>query len=147
MGNYEQSTVIGSGTVPSLYQGPTHGIADGTFPMPTQRDSLRTRRADRVAVANCEDFSVNIGLLSAAVTVATSATPLPAVSLEFRRALVVHNNSSVTVFLGDSSVTTANGFPLLAGEKMAFDIQGNQNVVVYGIVDSATADVRVMELA
>ena len=59
---------------------------------------------------------------------------------------MIHNAGSVDIFLGGSNVTTTNGMPLAAGEKIAFDIQGNPNVVVYAICATAS-DVRIMELA
>lgn len=146
MGNYEYATVIGSGTVPSILSGPTHGLSNDTYPMPTRNDSLRTRRGDGVVVVNPEDFSVNVGLSTENIAVATSAVALPVNPLEYRRALVVHNEGDVDVFLGSSAVTTANGLTLAAGEKIAFDIQGNPNVHIYAIC-ATSADVRIMELA
>lgn len=147
MGNYEYATTIGSGTIPHVSDGPHHGITPGTFPVPNQRDALRTRRGEGTIVLNPEDFSVSIGLRSSAVSVTTSATPLPTTPLEFRRALVIHNSGSSTVFLGGSIVTAATGLPLLAGEKISFDIQNNQNVEVFAIVSTGTVEVRIMELS
>jgi hypothetical protein len=144
--NKQHYVTIGSGTTPHVGYGPAHAFTLGTFPGAHSKVDLRTRVGDGAVVLNPEDFSVSIGLLSSAVTVGTVATPLPANPLEYRRALVVHNNGSNTVFLGDSTVTTNNGMPLAAGEKIAFDIQNNPNVVVYAIAGSNT-DVRIMELA
>ena len=146
MGNYEYATTIGSGTIPHVATGPHHGITEGTFPVPDQRHALRSRRGDGSILLNPEDLSVSIGLRSSVVSVTTAATPLPAIPLEFRRALVIHNSGSSTVFLGGSIVTTVAGLPLLAGEKIAFDIQNNQNVEVYAI-STGTVEVRIMELA
>lgn len=146
MGNYEYATAIGSGTTPFIQNGPIHNFADGAYPVPDQRSALKSRRGDGAVILNPEDFSINIGLTTEAITVATSAVPLPATPLEYRRALVVHNAGDVDVFLGGSNVTTANGMPLAAGEKIAFDIQGNPNVVVYAVC-ATSSDVRIMELA
>jgi hypothetical protein len=146
MSNHEYATSIGSGTVPHVQSGPVHNLADGAYPVPDQRTSLKTRRGDGAVILNPEDFSVGIGLRAAAITVSTSAVPLPADPLEFRRALVVHNNGSVTVYLGQAGVTVSNGLPLTAGEKIAFDIQNNPNVVVYAVAASSV-DVRIMELS
>ncbi len=140
---FEYATVNGSGTVPSDY-GPVHGITQDQFPMPDQRNDLRTRRAEGVALLNPEDLSVNVGLRSSAVTVTTSATPLPTNPFEYRRALVIHNNGASTIYIGGSNVTTSTGLPLDSGEKIAFDIMGL--VTVYAIAGSST-DVRILELA
>jgi hypothetical protein len=146
MGNYEYATSIGSGTVPHIQRGPIHNLPEGAYPVPDQRNALKTRRGDGAIILNPEDFSVNIGLTTQAITVSTSAVPLPTNPLEYRRALVVHNAGSVDVFLGDSTVTVSTGLPLAAGEKIAFDIQGNPNVEVYAIC-ATSSDVRIMELA
>lgn len=144
--NKQYFTTVGSGTVPHVGYGPAHALPPGAYPGAHSKNELRTRPGDGVVMLNPEDFSVSIGLRTSAVTVTTSATPLPANPLEYRRALVVHNNSGNTIFLGDSSVTTSTGLPLAAGEKIAFDIQNNPNVVVYGVAGTDT-DVRIMELA
>lgn len=143
----EYTTVVGSGTIPHLATAPALNITEGTFPVPSQRDQLRTRTATGAVITNPEDFSVSMGLRQQAITVGTSATLLPTAPLEYRRALVIHNNAAITIYLGQSDVTSSNGFPLLAGEKVAFDIGGTPNVNVYGIVASASADVRILELA
>lgn len=146
MGNYEYATSIGSGTIPHIQSGPVHNLSNGTFPVANQRNTLKTRRGDGAVILNPEDFSVSINLRSQSISVTTSATSLPSNPLEYRRALVIHNNSSATIFLGGSSVTVGNGLPLLAGEKIAFDVAGNPNVTVYAIAGS-TVEVRIMELS
>lgn len=142
----EYTTVIGSGQVPHLALAPPYNFPDGTYPVPSQRNDLRTRTGEGAVVLNPEDFSVSIGLNAEAITVGTSATALPTSPLENRRALAVHNNSSITIFIGGSNVTVANGFPLLTGQQIAFDIQGTPNVRIYAIA-SSNADVRILELA
>lgn len=142
----EYTAVIGSGQVPHVAAAPPYSIAENTYPIPSQRDAIRTQQGQGAVILNPEDFSVSIGLRAQAVTVGTSATPLPANPLEYRRALVVHNNSGSTVFLGDSMVTTGQGLPLAAGEKISFDVAGTPNVTIYAVA-STTVDVRLMELA
>jgi len=144
--NQQYFATVGSGSVPHTGHGPAHGFTPGAYPGAHSKEDLRTRVGDGAIILNPEDFSVNIGLSTQAIIVATSALPLPATPLEYRRALVVHNAGDVDVFLGSSNVTTANGMPLAAGEKIAFDIQGNPNVEVYAVC-ATSADVRIMELA
>jgi len=144
--NKQYFATVGSGTVPHMGYGPAHGLTPGAYPGAHSKDDLRTRVGDGAIVLNPEDFSINIGLNTQAITVSTSAVPLPASPLEYRRALVVHNAGDVDVFLGGSNVTVSNGLPLAAGEKIAFDIQGNPNVEVYAIC-ATSANVRIMELA
>lgn len=144
--NKQYFTTVGSGTVPHIAYGPAHNLTPGSFPGAHSKNELRTRVGDGTVVLNPEDFSVSIGLRSQAITVTNSATPLPSNPLENRRALVVHNNGTSVIYLGASNVTTANGFPLAASEKIAFDIQGNPNVFIYA-VSTTSVNVRIMELA
>jgi hypothetical protein len=141
----EYTTIVGSGQVPHLQGYPTHQYTTGTFPVPSKTNP-RTRTGTGAVVLNPEDFSVNVSLRSQAITVGTTAIPLPANPLENRRALVVHNNSNSTIYLGQAGVTIANGLPLLTSEKIAFDIQGYPNVTVYAIAASSV-ELRIMELS
>jgi hypothetical protein len=82
-----------------------------------------------------------------AVTVSTAAIALSTNAT--RLGLVIRNNSANTIYLGrDSSVTTANGFPLLTMEVLE-DNDGYDSS--YGEVDNwyaiagSSSDVRVIE--
>lgn len=145
----EQAVTIGSGTLP--HAGPllpsiSGQFPEGTYPVPGSRADLRTIIGSNVVVINPEDFSVHVGLRQQAIAVGASALPLPITPLEYRRALVVHNDGPGTLYIGDSTVTVANGFPIAANEKISVMIQGHDGMTVYGIADT-TADVRVLELA
>ena len=144
--NKQYATTVGSGTIPHVGYGPAHNFVEGAYPGAGSRNELRTRTGDGVVMLNPEDFSVSIGILSSAITVTTSATPLPESPLEYRRAIVIHNNSASTIYLGGSTVTVLTGLPLSAGEKIAFDIQGNSNVQIYAVA-STSVNVRIMELS
>lgn len=144
--NKQYFSTVGSGTIPHIGYGPAHSFIEGAYPGANSKNSLRTRVGDGVVVLNPEDFSVSIGLRSSVVTVGASATRLPTEPLEYRRALVIHNNGVATIYIGGPSVTVSNGLPIAPGEKIAFDIQNNPNVVVYAIAGSNT-NVRLMEFA
>lgn len=78
------------------------------------------------------------------ITVTTSATPLPDEVLSSRRSLVIYNNSSQTVYVGGSDVSTTNGMPVPASSySPAFD--AGEKMVIYGIVASTTANIRTLE--
>jgi len=77
------------------------------------------------------------------VTVGVTATPLPATALKDRRLLIVENNSGVTIYLGDSTVTPTNGFPLANGTS--FSINLDEKVTLYGIEAVGDRDIRVFE--
>lgn len=141
------STVIGSGTTPHVSYAPPYAIPDNTYPIPDQRTQLRARQGEGVVVLNPENFSVSIGLRQQAILVpGGTGVALPLTPLENRRALVLHNAGPGTLYIGLVNVSTADGFPIAAGEKISIDAQGTPNVTVYGVSDS-TCDVRVLELS
>ena len=85
-------------------------------------------------------------LVNGAKTVTTSATALYAGSanLANRRAILVQNYGPNAVYLGTSSVTTANGFELALKASMMFSLSETQTI--YGIVASSTSNVRILEV-
>ena len=142
----------GSGTFPYFQTSPAveatvAEIPVGTIPIGGKQQS-NINSGDGVVVLNPEDFSIHLGLRSRSVSIGTTAVALPPDSFINRRALVIHNlTGNNTIYIGASDVTTANGLPLVAGEKIAIDIQGHQNVKVYAISDAGGQDVRVLELS
>lgn len=97
-----------------------------------------------VDAAGVELFYKGSTVLSGAVSVATTATALPASALAARRVLWIYNNGTATIFLGPAGVTTSNGFPLLPGQSVSLAVGG---LVIYGIVATGTVETRVMEIA
>lgn len=140
---------IGSGTLPHV--GPNCPTISGQFPdnkYPLVENSyhLRTRQGTSVVLLNPEDLSAHIGFRVQSITVNTSPIALPAVPLECRRNLTIHNAGPGILYLGASNVAASFGFPLMLNEKIAIDCQGHGGMVIYGISDS-TCDVRILELA
>lgn len=83
-----------------------------------------------------------------AVSVSTTATRLDTASegdSVAGSAVAVYNNGSATIFIGDSGVTTANGFPLASAASMSFKLD-DQADALYGIVASGTEEARVIEV-
>lgn len=147
---FEQTydVVIGSGTLPGLaaHRQLEGTVGGNTHPVVDNNRKLSARRGAGVVTLNPEDHSVHLGLLQQNLTVNAVSLPLPTNPLESRRALVLHNNGPDILYVGTSSVTANNGFPLAVNEKIAIDIQGNTNVWMYG-VSAGTSDVRILELA
>lgn len=79
---------------------------------------------------------------SSSVTVETTATLLVPAD-DVARRVYLHVVPATTVYLGDSTVTTATG---LATEKHTAPVEFfiPQRETLYGIVASGTADVRVL---
>lgn len=80
--------------------------------------------------------------VTTAVTCATTATAAPASALAGRISLCLTNNSSVTIYIGGSAVTTSNGFALLPGAAFCDNVL---NSTYFCIVASGTADLRALE--
>ena len=97
-----------------------------------------------VDAAGVELFYKGSTVLSGAVSVATTATALPASALAARRVLWIYNNGTATIFLGPAGVTTSNGFPLLPGQSVALEVGA---LVMYGRVATGTVEARLMEIA
>lgn len=83
-------------------------------------------------------------VLSAAVSVTTSATALPSSALSGRRVLWIYNNGAAAIYLGASGVTTSAGFPLLPGQSVSLAVG---TLAIYGRVASGTVEARIMEIA
>lgn len=81
----------------------------------------------------------------APVTVATTPTAIhtPAGDDASGAEVVVKNTGGQDVFLGPSTVTTANGFPLAAGATSP-TLTLSVGEALYGIVAATTATVRVL---
>ena len=100
------------------------------------------RRFDVMGVLDATGSNFNV----ANITVTSTATAIPSSKLENRKAISIRNNSdSVTIYLGESGVTTATGYPVLPKEQMSFDL--GTGASIYGICDTGlTADVRYIEI-
>ena len=85
---------------------------------------------------------------SVAVSVSTTATQIIGTSATRTSGAIKVPTGGVAVFIGGATVTTANGFPLYAGETMTLspsypsDPLGTK--AVFGIVATGTQDVRIL---
>lgn len=79
------------------------------------------------------------------LTVGTSATKLPTSPLTDRISLLIVNNSTSgqIVYIGDSTVSSANGIPLFPKQGMPITIE--DNIDVYGVSSASGADIRILE--
>lgn len=87
---------------------------------------------------------VQVGILQAAILVTDVAQPLPAVSLQDRINLIINNIGANTIYLGNSAVTSANGFPVASTEVFALTV--SQSVPVYAVCAALnTSAIRILE--
>lgn len=87
----------------------------------------------------------NAAISSAQVTVETTATQLTQAA-DGVRTILVRNQATVSVFLGDSTVTTGDGFELEPDEAASVDIP-TRETNLFGIVATGTARVDVLEVS
>ncbi len=82
-----------------------------------------------------------------AATVGTSLAILPSYGvLSSRRSIIIYNNSSNTIYIGGSDVTTSNGMPVPANSYSPI-LDAGASLIVYGIAATAGNNVRVMEIS
>jgi hypothetical protein len=82
-------------------------------------------------------------LIQENITVGTNAVLLGG-NVEGRTVLCIFNNGFDAIYVGDSGVTTTNGFPLLPASYMIIDV--TDEIEVYARAGS-NQNVRIMELA
>ncbi len=68
---------------------------------------------------------------------------IPVSTLAGRRSMVIRNEGSNTIYIGSSSVSVANGYPLKSGEEKPFDV--GKDIILYGIVATGTEELRILE--
>jgi hypothetical protein len=102
-----------------------------------------TTGIDLKRVPIIEPSTIKQGVSQSVVTVAVTATKIPAIPAVGRTSLLISNMSGVTVYIGDAAVTTANGFPIPNNGNLPLSIL--ETVNIYGIVAVGTAAVNIIE--
>lgn len=94
-----------------------------------------------------EFFVLGESYVAASVTVGTSQTPLRAgaTNLANRETIIIYNNNTSNIYIGPTGVTTATGLKIVPGQMMT--LNAGENITVYAITISGTANVVVQELA
>lgn len=90
--------------------------------------------------------SLRGAVLTTPITITSTATALPSSPLANRRAIMVYNNSSTTIYIGNNTVTTATGMPVPTSSYSPILDMG-QYMTLYGIIATGTANVRVLEVS
>jgi len=101
---------------------------------PAQYESL-----GRLRIFDAPDSSV----VSAAVTVGTTAVALPALSGRAR--VMIQNNGNKPLFIGGTGVVVGTGLEVAKGATLS--LEAGPNVALFGISSAAGQDVRVLEVA
>jgi hypothetical protein len=91
-------------------------------------------------------FPLGGPILSSSVSMTAVAAKIPATPLAGRRVLIIQNVGSETVYIGASTVTSAQGFDIAAGDSLTLLVMNTLDV--YGICAAAkTSTVKALELA
>jgi len=89
---------------------------------------------------------LTISIANNTTTITTSATAIPGTSLVGRETIAIClNDTTDTVYIGNSSVSTANGLPL-DSSRPCLNVDADDSIIFYGIVSAGTADVRSLEI-
>lgn len=101
----------------------------------------------KVVIAN-NYATIKSAPVTGAKTAGTTASEIFAATtrLAHRHTMCVFNDSSNIVYIGNSGVTTSNGYPLPAGNSITFNLDPSIDTSIYFIA-STSSTVRVMELA
>jgi hypothetical protein len=88
-----------------------------------------------------------VAVRSSTILVGTAPTLVVDGIAAHGQAFAVKNNGAQTVFLGGEGVTTADGYPLAAGEAMSMDLPSSGAEDVYGVVASGTCETRTLSMS
>lgn len=130
----DDSIAIGDGS--TLYSGTTIGSDYG----------LDVNIIGGVVSGNFTSSGLTTGLQSYVVTVTDSPTAIPVISGQNGVSIRVWGAS--TVYFGNSSVGSNNGYPKKQYEEIVLDIKDVTAVRIYGVCSAGqTCDVRVLAIA
>ncbi len=79
------------------------------------------------------------------LTIGETAAKIPTLPLSDRISILIFNNSTggQILYLGDATVTTANGFPIYPRASIQIHIE--DEIDVYGVSSAAGANIRIVE--
>jgi hypothetical protein len=94
-----------------------------------------------------DDSLANTAMVAAATSIDTTAggIDLRATDLANRKWLIVYNNGNKDVYVGNSGVTAATGFPVPPGALL--ELRAGAAINAYAISSAGTQDVRTLELS
>lgn len=112
-------------------------ISDGT-------DTLAVNADGSINVVAADSALANTAVLASAATSTTTSASL-ALALANRKYLSLYNNGNKTVFIGQSGVSTTNGFPLPPGALL--DLRIGAAVALHSVAQNGSQNLRALELS
>lgn len=113
-------------------------IGDGT-------DFLAVNADGSINVVTGDAELANTAVLAASSSVTTTSAAVLASQLSDRKYLTVYNNGSKMVYVGQSGVSTSNGFPLPPGSLL--EMRLGPAVSLHAVAQAGTQDVRSLQLS
>ena len=102
------------------------------------------RRSDLIGAIEATGSTFAYGT----ITVTDVAVAIPTTNLPNRKAITIFNmskNADEIVYIGNSAVTTANGYPLQPSQGLPFDL--SDGAKIYGIAEAGQSiSVRWLEI-
>lgn len=85
-------------------------------------------------------------ILSTAVTVTGTATAMPTTAMKGRESIAIYNvdNSTETIWCGDSTVLSTTGFPLTSSAPV-ISIDADDSIAIFCVSDGTSVSSRVLE--
>lgn len=118
-------------------------ISDGTNDLVVNADgSVNVQFA---AAGKQSVVETNNGIANSTITATTTAAAIVGTALADRTKVLIQNNGSSVVYIGDSGVTDTTGVRIPKGGS--FEINVSDAVNLFAVTANGTADLRVMELA
>ncbi len=131
-----ESTAFAGSGISALREGLTHN----------SRGPVRALGGTNSIVVNYEDINSSIGTIqSSGLLVTADAVHVsgPANRLRGRRELRIQNMGEGLAYVGDSTVTTANGLCIPSGTTLALNVLDVGDIYA---VSASTSDLRIFEL-
>lgn len=131
----ESSAIAGSG-ISVLREGLT----------PNSKGAVLALRGTNSVVVNYEDIGSKLGIVqSSGLVVSDIAIHVtgPENRLRGRRQLMIQNLGSDIAYIGDSGVTTSNGFQIPSGDILSLNVLDLGDIYA---ISAGTSDLRILEL-
>lgn len=79
------------------------------------------------------------------VAVTTTEVAIPTTALSGRSLIQIYNNGSKVIYLGQTGVTTADGWPISPGS--AYEVAAEAGIALFAVAASGSQDIRYAEFA
>lgn len=151
--------VLGAHGAPrSILYGPNGQPISQSNPLEVRARGLEAELATMRGLLETGDAKVTLtgrvdalrgSFVTGAKTVTSTAAEIFAGSnrLSGRHAMVITNTGNNTVYIGTSTVSASNGFPVFPQDTIRIEFDPQSSVAVFAVSDGPNVGVRVVELA